>query len=56
MQVNAIGFGTDLDDNAMKTLAMLDNTGLPFPVLKGIRQRTASYIIAEELIRLQVPD
>ena len=27
MQVNAIGFGTDLDDTAMKTLAMLDNTG-----------------------------
>ena len=26
MQVNAIGFGTDLDDAAMKTLAMLDNT------------------------------
>ena len=27
MQVNAIGFGKDLDDEAMKTLAMLDNTG-----------------------------
>ena len=27
MQVNAIGFGTDLDETAMKTLAMLDNTG-----------------------------
>ncbi|MGE9919625.1 VWA domain-containing protein [Desulfovibrio sp. SGI.082] len=27
MQVNAIGFGTDLNDTAMKTLAMLDNTG-----------------------------
>ena len=26
MQVNAIGFGNDLDDEAMKTLAMLDNT------------------------------
>ena len=26
MQVNAIGFGTDLDEAAMKTLAMLDNT------------------------------
>ena len=29
MQVNAIGFGGDLDENAMKTLAMLDNTGTP---------------------------
>ena len=27
MQVNAIGFGDDLSDEAMKTLAMLDNTG-----------------------------
>ncbi len=27
MQVNAIGFGTDLGETAMKTLAMLDNTG-----------------------------
>ena len=35
MQVNAIGFGTDLDDNAMKTLAMLDNTGTPVSGVEG---------------------
>lgn len=35
MQVNAIGFGDDLDTNAMKTLAMLDNTGTPVSGVEG---------------------
>ena len=35
MQVNAIGFGGDLDKNAMKTLAMLDNTGTPIAGVAG---------------------
>ena len=35
MQVNAIGFGNDLDANAMKTLAMLDNTGTPVSGVEG---------------------
>ena len=35
MQVNAIGFGDDLDTNAMKTLAMLDNTGTPISGVEG---------------------
>ncbi|WP_303953903.1 VCBS domain-containing protein [Desulfovibrio piger] len=35
MQVNAIGFGNGLDKNAMKTLAMLDNTGTPIAGVAG---------------------
>ena len=35
MQVNAIGFGGDLDENAMKTLAMLDNTGTSVSGVEG---------------------
>ncbi|WP_289616883.1 VWA domain-containing protein, partial [Desulfovibrio piger] len=35
MQVNAIGFGNGLDKNAMKTLAMLDNTGTPIAGVEG---------------------
>ena len=35
MQVNAIGFGTDFNGKALKTLAMLDNTGTPVPGVEG---------------------
>ena len=48
MQVNAIGSGDDLSDEAMKTLAMLDNTGTPASGVAGDETRTVTCIIAEE--------
>ena len=38
MSVHAVGFGTDLSSNAMKTLAMLDNTGADIGTGSGYPQ------------------
>ena len=47
MQVNAIGFGKDLDDKAMKTLAMLDNTSTEVDGVHGNQAADGSLYYSE---------
>ncbi|EGW52476.1 hypothetical protein HMPREF1022_00603 [Desulfovibrio sp. 6_1_46AFAA] len=47
MQVNAIGFGKDLDDEAMKTLAMLDNTSTEVDGVHGNQAADGSLYYSE---------
>ena len=48
MQVNAIGFGTDFNGKALKTLAMLDNTGTPVPGVEGNQQADGHLYYGED--------
>ena len=48
MQVNAIGFGTDFNGKALKTLAMLDNTGTPVPGVKGNQEADGHLYYGED--------
>ena len=48
MQVNAIGFGTDFNGKALKTLAMLDNTGTPVPGVEGNQEADGHLYYGED--------